>query len=168
MREVVASLLLCCAVQAPALGAGSQAATGKPPVAACSLLTKELVLQVSPYEQHPPAERDMHRQLLTHLPPREEPVGASGSACSYGGIHMQIDPYASPAKVEKDLAKLAIPLPGLGDVAYFRDQHGKFAELYVRAGVRVLTIQMDTPNDRTPESIKPNVVALAKALLPKL
>jgi hypothetical protein len=168
MRQVVASVLLYCAVQSPALNADSQAANGKPAIAACSLLTKELVLQVSPYEQQPPAERDMHRQLLTHLPPREEPAGASGSACNYGGIHMQIDPFASPARVEKDLAKLAVPLSGLGDVAYFRDKHGRFAELYVRAGARVLTIQMDTPNDRTPESIKPNVIALAEALLPKL
>lgn len=170
MRAVVASFVLtgCLAIHVPAFGADSQAATGKQATAACSLLTRELVLQVSPYEQQPPAVRDMHRQLLAQLPPREEPVGAAGSACDYGPIHMQIDPFASPANVEKSLAKTAAPLSGLGDVAFFHDNRGRFAELYVRAGARVLTIQMDVPDGRTPESVKPNAIALAEALLPKL
>ena len=170
MRRVTVWLMLtgCLAVHASALSAGSEAAAGTPKVGACSWLTRELVTQVSPYEEQPAEQRQLHHQLLTQLPPQEEPVGASGSACSYGGIYLQIDPFAAPARVEKDLAKMSVPLPGLGDVAYFRDNHGEFAELYVRAGTRVLTIQMDTPHGRTPESIEPNAIALAKALLPKL
>jgi hypothetical protein len=43
-----------------------------------------------------------------------------------------------------------------------------FAELYVRSGTHVFTIQMDVPTGRTSVSIQPNVIALAKAILPKL
>jgi hypothetical protein len=170
MRQAVASLTMmgCLAFQAPALGAGNEAAAGKPGIRACSLLTKELVMQVSPFEQQAPEQRDLHRQLLTELPPEEESVGPSGSACNYGGVYLQIDPFAAPTRTEKDLAQTWVPLSDVGDVAYFRDNRGKWAELYVRAGARVLTIQMDVPEGRTAESIKPNVTALAKAILPKL
>jgi len=178
MHQVVESLTVmgCFALQAPALGAGSQAAAEKPGIRACSLLTTELVMQVSPYEQQPPEQRDLHRQLMTQFPPEEESLGPSGSACSYGGIYLQLDPFAAPARIEKDLAKTWGSVLSVGDVAYFRDNRGEWAELYVRAGARVFTIQMDIPNGdlntgvgvRTAESIKPNVIALAKAILPKL
>ena len=59
-------------------------------------------------------------------------------------------------------------MPGVGDEAYFRDNRGEWGELYVRAGARVLTIQMDVPTGRTAAAIQPNTIALAKALLPKL
>jgi hypothetical protein len=123
----------CLAVNAPALSAEGEAATGAPKIAACSLLTLELVTQVSPYEEQPAEQRELHRQLLTHLPPSEERVGPSGSACDYGGVHLQVDPFAAPARTEKEIAKLAAPVAGLGDVA-----------------------------------VKPNAIALAKALLSKL
>jgi hypothetical protein len=158
----------CFAVHTSALWAEGELVAGEPKVGACALLTRELVMQVSPYEEQPAEQRDLHRQLLTQLPPSEEPVGPSGSACDYGGIHLQIDPFAAPARTEEEIAKLSVSLPGLGDVAYFSDNHRELAELYVRFGPRVMTIQMDTPPDRTPESIKSNAVALAKALLPKL
>jgi len=170
MRLVVASLTAvgCFALQAPALGSGIEAAAGKPSIRACALLTKELVMQVTPYEQQPPEQRDLQRKLLTQLPPEEEPVGPSGSACNYGGVYLQIDPFAAPARTEKDLGKTWARVSDVGDIAYFRDNRGEWAELYVRAGARVLTIQMDTPQGRTVESIKANVIALAKAILPKL
>jgi hypothetical protein len=59
-------------------------------------------------------------------------------------------------------------LPNLGDRAHFRDNKGRWAELYMLAGSHVLTIQMDVPNGRTAASIQPNVIALAKAVLPQL
>lgn len=58
---------------------------------------------------------------------------------------MQIDPSASPANVEKSLAKTAAPLSGLGDVAYFRDNRGRFAELYVRYRAGEIAAQCGKP-----------------------
>ena len=131
----------------------------KPGVRACSLLTKDLVLQVSPYSKQ-------QLDLVMRIPPDEDSVGPSGSACTYGGITMQIDPFA-PAVFEKQQQGW-VPVQGVGDVAYFFDRRGEWAELYVRTGTRVLTIQMDIPDGRTASSVQPNVIALAKALLPKL
>jgi hypothetical protein len=37
-------------------------------------------------------------------------------------------------------------VPGLGDTAYFVDNSGRWAELYVNAAGRVLTIQMGYPD----------------------
>jgi hypothetical protein len=56
----------------------------------------------------------------------------------------------------------------LGDKAYFRDNKGRFAELFVQSGNHVMTIQMDVPDGKTSAAIQPNTIALAKALLPKL
>ncbi len=46
--------------------------------------------------------------------------------------------------------------------------NGQYAELYARTDARVLTIQMSVPTGRTTASIKPNVIAMARAVLPKL
>ena len=61
-----------------------------------------------------------------------------------------------------------IVVPGLGDTAYYVDNGGRWGQLYVTAAGRVLTIQMAIPMGRTAASIQPNVIALAKAILPKL
>lgn len=139
----------------------SHAGALQPATGACSLLTKEVLLPVIPYEKQA-------RDLVFQIPPEEEAFGKSGSICSYGGVTLQVDPFANPQAVEATLAKEWGAVQGLGGVAYFRDNRGRWAELYVRAGRRVITIQMDVPTGRTAESIKSNTIALAKALLPKL
>ena len=128
---------------------------------ACSLLTKEVLQKVTP------EERERFEFGLT-IPAAEEPVGVSGSMCEYGGVLLQIDPFASTAGIEEMLAAKWTPISDVGDVAYFRDNIGEWGELYVRDGSRVITIQMDIPTGRTAESIKPNIIALAQAILPKL
>ena len=60
------------------------------------------------------------------------------------------------------------PVPNVADAAFFHDNRGRYAELMLRSGPRVLTIQMDVPQGRTAASIQSNTVALAKAVLPKL
>jgi hypothetical protein len=162
MHHVIASLvvIICGAGPAAALQSGAGAAGGTR-ASACALLTRELVAQFTPLEKQA-------LDLVLTIPPQEDPVGPSGSACEYGGIGLQIDPFAAPARTEQELAKMAVPVSGLGDAAYFRDNRGRWAELYVRAGSRVFTIQMGVPMGRTSESIRPNVLGLAKALLPRL
>ena len=155
VRRLIASLyvIVCLASQG-----GTAAAKGG--ISACSLLTKELVTQVTPYDKKA-------LDLALRVPAREDAVGQGGSECSYGGITMNVDAFA-PAAFERLRDQTWVPLPNLGDRAYFRDNKGRWAEVYVLAGSHVLTIQMDVPSGRTAASIQPNVIALAKAVLPQL
>jgi hypothetical protein len=160
MRGVVtAALLMGLALPGGMADAAAQPSAPRP--SACALLTRELVAQTSPYSQQ-------QLKLVLIVDPMEDPIGASGSACSYGGITLQIDPFtwATVEKAARDQKWTS--LAGVGDVAYYRDNRGEWAELAVRAGQRVLTIQMDVPDGRTAAQVQPNAVALAKALLPTL
>jgi len=159
MRQIVTLLLVMgCFTEVMAFQSARGGQTVKP--RACTLLTKEVVTQVSPYDKKT-------LDLVMMVPPMEDSLGPSGSACSYGGITMQVDPFA-PSVFEKQKKPTWVVVPGLGNTAYFVDNKGRWAELYVAAGGRVLTIQMDVPMGRTSASIQPNVIALAKAILPKL
>ena len=161
MRLIVALLLVMgCFIEVKAFQSARGAQTAKPAVRACALLTKEVVTQVTPYDKKT-------LDLVLTVPPMEDSLGASGSACSYGGITMQVDPFV-PAVFERQKKNTWVVVPGLGDTAYFVDNSGRWAELYVNAAGRVLTIQMDIPMGKTAASIQPNVIALAKAILPKL
>jgi hypothetical protein len=157
VRPVVFGFVLVWSAGVPA-SAQPRAVAAK----ACVLLSKDLIAQHTPYE------KDAQR-LVFSIPPQEDAVGATGSACEYGGVHLQVNPFASPQYVEQQLAKDGWTRePGLGDVAMFRDNRGSYAELYVRSGARVITIQMSVPNGKTTAGIKPNAVALAKAVLAKM
>jgi len=161
MRQLVASFVVigCFASQSAAVQSSTREAA-TPAIRACSLLTSDVVTQVTPYDK---AAFD----LVMRIPPQEDSVGSSGSACTYGGITMQVDPFALVV-FEKQRGKDWVPIAGVGDTAYFFDRRGRWAELYVRVGEHVLTIQMDIPMGRTAATVQPNVVALARAILPKL
>ena len=137
---------------------GSRGAPPTPAVSACSLLTKDVLMA------HSPRSKENLTAVLS-VPPQEDKVGG-GTACSYGGVTLQVD-VISAATIDK-LAGEWKSVSGVGDKAAFRDNKGRFAELGVRAGSRTLTIQMSVPSGRTAASIEENAVALAKALLPKL
>lgn len=114
MRHIVATLLMIGTV-APHLMALQPARPASPSAraGACSLLTKELVTQVTPHEKKALG-------LVLQIPPEEEPVRVSGSACNYGGIYLQVDPFA-PGRFEQLRDKTWVAVPGVGDSAYFRD-----------------------------------------------
>ena len=57
-------------------------------------------------------------------------------------------------------------LSGVGDEAYFRDNRGEYAEVYVKVGNRILTVQGNVNNNMG--AIKAGSVSLAKALVEKL
>ena len=147
------------ALQAAAQSRGG-AATG-PAIRACSLLTKDLILKVTPMKD---------TSMLFVVPPQDDSLGATGSACDYGDVGLQIDPI-TPARFD-ELRKKAgeewTPVAGVGDGAYFRNNRDNYAELFVRAGTHTLTIQMSVPFGSTAAAIKPNTIALANALVPKL
>jgi hypothetical protein len=116
---------------------------------------------------HTPASPESFR-LMMMIPASTDQSGTRGSSCHYGDVTLQVDPFA-PATVDSvGKGKEFSPVPNLGDAAYFRPNRSYYAELMVRSGARVLTIQMSVPTGKTPQSILPNAVGLAKALLAKL
>jgi len=138
--------------------AGRQGTPGKTPTGACSVLTKELITA------HSPASKET-LNVIMKIPQQEEKAGA-GSSCQHGDVMLQIDPFPV-ASFERLFGKW-MPVPGVGDKAYFRDNQGGWAELGVVAGARMITIQMDVPKGKTAAGIQPNTVSLAKAVLAKL
>jgi len=162
MRQLAALFLVIGSVASlpSMIHARSRQAAAPARPSACAVLTRDVVSQTTPYSKQ-------QLELVLMAKPSEDPVGRSGSACSYGGVTLQIDPFAW-ATVEKTSEKGWTPLQGVGDAAYFRDNRGEWAELAVRAGQRVLTIQMDIPDGRTALQVQPHAIALAKAVLPKL
>ena len=169
MQNAIASSLVIglLAASAAAEQARSGSAAGKPAIKACSLLPKELVIKVS----------GAANKLVFDLPPEEESVGTSGSAWEYGDIRLQIDAFGPEvidrtAKAQERGAGSArtanwVPVSGVGDRAYFNADRN-YAELMGYVGRRTFTIQMGVPFQSTPETIKPNVIALANAIVPKL
>ena len=146
---------------AAGLGASAHQGAAKPAsLRACQLLTKELALKVT---------ATTNKKIFDILPPEEESLGAKGSACEYGDIRLQIDPFTAQSfeelsKKEKGWA----PEPNLGDKASFRTNPNGYAELFVAVGTHVMTIQMSVPTGGTAAAVKPNAIALAKELIPKL
>jgi len=100
--------------------------------------------------------------------PEEDTLGAGGSDCSDGGIAVQIDPRFTFEAFKRQKGWEHAEHVGVGDEALFHDNIGEWAELVVRSGPHVLTIRMDVPRGKTAAAIKPNVIALANALLPAL
>ena len=157
MRQVVASVLVIGWFASSGVMAQTRGATGKPPIGACSLLPKELVEKYYP-----------NKAAFPYLKPSEEAIGAKGSGCSYGTIHLQIDPFARPDELRKSPAKDWQPVSGVGDTAFFHNNKDRFAELMVWTGSHHFTIQMSVNMGRTAENTKPDTIAVANAIIPKL
>ena len=126
-------------------------------ISVCSLLPKEEVKKHIPW-----------LPLLDSMKPEEEPIGTSGSSCNYPSVHIQVLPFTDrfleTARKKGGLETVA----GVGDEAYFHNNRDRYAELYVRVGRHMLTLQANVPNDGKIESVKPGVLSLAKALVAKL
>lgn len=122
---------------------------------ACSLLPKEEVKKHLPWID-----------LLDGMPIEEELIGSSGSSCNYPSVFIQVLPFSQglmdAVRAQDDTEAVS----GVGDAAYFHNNSDAYAELYVKVGERVLTLQAS--GQGTVESLKPNVVSLAKALIDKM
>jgi hypothetical protein len=129
-------------------------------ISACSLLTKELAMKFSP----------AGNKAVFDMPPDDSSVGTAGSNCEYGAITLQIDSF-TPARLDgirKSDEKAWLPVSGVGDWAYFRNNRNIFAELIGVVGSRTFFIQMGVPFKGTAEGVRPNMVGLANAIIPKL
>ena len=156
MRSIVTAWLIAgaAAVSAAEFQAVSGAGAGAA-VKACPLLTRDLVL---PFTENV--------KVLDLIPPQEEPFGTSGSACDYGPVRLQLyPPRTSPAKTPPQGMQ---PLAGAGDLAYFRSNRDRYAELMVWSGTHYFTLQVSVPSGSTAEAIKPKTVTLANQIIAKL
>ncbi len=124
---------------------------------ACALLTRELILRVTPLSGRA-------RDVGLAIPPEGGALGSAGSECTYGGVTLQLDPFPWSTVTREQLT----PVGGVGDAAFFRSNRDEYAELFVRSGAHVITIQMDVPTGKSAASIQSNAVALAKELLPQI
>ncbi len=154
MRHTAAVIVVLGGVSA-ALAAMQAPPGGQAPVRACAVLTRDLV---APFTQN--------KTILDQLPPEEEVLGTSGTACEYGSVRLQLFPGRGGKRTlpEKEYQ----PVSGAGDGGYFRSNRNRYAELTVWTSKHSLDLQVSVPSGRTAESIKADVIALAKAILAKL
>lgn len=130
-------------------------AAGPPAVRACAVLTKDLV---APFTEN--------KSVLDLIGPQEEVLGTSGTACEYGAVRLQLFPGRGGKRTAS--ARGLEPISGAGEGGYFRSNRNRYAELMVWTGKHSLDLQVSVPSGRTAEAIKPDVVALANAILAKL
>ncbi len=133
---------------------GSPAA-GQSTVRACAVLTRDLV---APFSEN--------QKILDLIPPQEEALGTSGTACQYGAVRLQLFPGRGGKRTAS--AKDLQPISGAGEGGYFRSNRNRYAELMVWTSKHSLDLQVSVPSGRTAEAIKPDVVALANAIIAKL
>ena len=158
MRYVVTLFVAigCITVQAAASESRSaNPAAGQPAIRACAMLTKDLV---APFTEN--------KKILDIMPPQEETLGTSGTACEYGAVRLQLFPGRGGKRTAS--AEGLQPISGAGDGGYFRSNRNRYAELMVWTAKHSLDLQVSVPSGGTAEAIKPQVVALANAIIAKL
>ena len=123
---------------------------------ACTILPREEVKKIFPWSVDPILDKDDEVQF------------DGGSACIYPSVHVYVGEY-SAAKIEakrKDGPLTSIA--GLGDEAFIQQKGKNWVELYVKVGRRLLHIETDILGGDTLESVKPSMIALARAVIAKL
>ncbi len=155
MRVIITSFSIAAALAA-ADPAAAQA--GKPAIRACDVMTPDMVAK---YDTQDPKIRKL-------IPRNEEAMGPHGSSCSDGGIRIQVNPFANPDTYRKKPQKDWVAISGVGDTAYFHNNWDRWAELIVWSGSHHFTIQLSVPNGGTAESVKPNTIGLATAMIARL
>ena len=149
--------LLCAGIQPLVALQAKPQATTSPRLSACSLLSKEEVKKHLPW-----------RAALDQLKVEEDPIGASGSGCSFPTVYVQVMPF-SPNFLEAARKRGGLEaVAGVGDEAYFHNNRDRYAELFVRVGKNMVTLQGNVPHDGTIDATKPKVIALGKAYAAKL
>src|SRR5918993_5409865 len=83
MRRVVTLFVaISCITSQPAASQTPAAtAAGQPALRACAVLTRDLV---TPFTEN--------KKMLDLIPPQEEALGTSGTACEYGAVRLQLFP----------------------------------------------------------------------------
>ena len=157
MRQMLVPVFLSTCLLSSAL---AQTGPARPGIKPCSLLTRELVEKASA----------AGKQTIAAAKPQEVSLGASGLACQWGDVMLQVDPYPASrlGELSKSDPKNWESISGVGDAAYFHNVKDAMAEMFVRVGPRTVAILIDVPVGSKAAAVKPKAVELAQALVPKL
>ena len=128
---------------------------GAPRIDACALLSKEEIKRHLPWNS-----------ILDQIPIEEEQVGATGSGCEYPSVRVQVLSFSQGMMDQAKKKDQVEAIDGVGDEAYLYNNRDLYAELVVRVGDKMLTLQASI--DDTMESVKPGVLSLANALAAQL
>lgn len=155
MRPLIAALLTIASAHTTLLAFQARAGgAAGPGIKACSILTRDLV--------EPLAE---NKRVLALIPPEEETM-ASGSACEWGTVRLQL--YSARPGGSHTAPKDYQPLSGVGDAAFFHNNRNRYAELMVWSGAHHFTLQVSVPTGSTADAMKPKTIDLASAIIKKL
>jgi hypothetical protein len=161
-RLVMTSVLTALAASATLTSLSAQSKPAPPPpaggpqkIAVCKLLPTAEIKKHLPW-----------KPLLDQFPPEEEAIGTWGSSCNYPSVMIQVLPSSS-RMIEEARKKGGLePVAGIGEEAYFHNNLNRYAELYVKSGKYLLTLQSSW--DGKDAAVKSGTLSLAKALLAKL
>lgn len=148
---------------------------------ACTVLTAEEIRNITGF----PGYRS---------PSPGDPAGegaGGGASCQFEGVGPTVDAKGNPVDLKGPLLSIVLiegknyshtkpvgngckkePVPGVGDEAYFEDCptwiSSRTAPLYVKVGNKDLILQIDIDKPDTQASMRPKLIALAKAAAAKL
>jgi|SoiMethySBSTD1v2_1073268.scaffolds.fasta_scaffold1550210_1 hypothetical protein len=167
MRHVMTLLLVVAHMSSTALA--FQAPTGAPASGkACALLTRELLMKVLTAQGQKIVEAETPSASAEGMS-----VAKRASVCSHGPVTLVLEPSERPDQVRNQMRTRAPiykdhePVPGVGDDAFFNASR-TFAYLYVWSGSHHFMIEMGGIPLEDARTMKPNVIALAKALVSQI
>ena len=173
MRHGITSLLVAGCISSTALAFQSRsggAAAGQ----ACELLTRDLVMKVSPDARKKALEREkpVEDPFAEELRAAGQPVKL-GMSCQYGPVMLALNPLAQPAQARNALrartkpCEAFEPVPGVGDAAFFR-ANSAWASMYVWTGSHHFLAEIVGGFMDDARGLKPNSIELAKGIVSQL
>ena len=173
MRHRMTSLLVVGCISSTALAFESRSG-GVAAGQACELLTRDLVMKVSP---------DARKKTLEREKPIEDPGAKElraagqkvtpGMSCMYGPVILALSPLAQPAQARNALQartrpyEAFEPVPGVGDAAFFR-ANSSTASMYVWSGPHHFLVEIVAGFMGDGTALKPNSIELAKGIVSQL
>ena len=173
MRHGIASLLVAGCISSTGLAFHTRsgvAAAGQ----ACELLTRDLVMKISP---------DARKKALEREKPVDDPFAEEfraagqpikvGMSCKYGPVLLALSPLARPAQARDALQARTKPyaafepVAGVGDAAFFR-ANSVTASMYVWAGPHHFLVEIDGGFMEDARGLKANSIELAKGIVSQL
>ena len=173
MRHAMTSLLVAGCIASTALAFNSRsdaAAAGQ----ACDLLTRDLVMKVSPDSRKKTLEREkpIDDPFADDLRAAGQPVKL-GTSCKYGPVMLVLSPLAQPAQARSALQartrpyEAFEPIPGVGDAAFFR-ANSAMASMFVWTGPHHFLVEIVAGFTDDATGLKPNSIELAKGIIAQL
>ena len=171
MRHGIISLLVAGCISSTALAFQSRSG-GAAAAQACELLTRDLVMKVSPDKKALEREKPVADPFAEELRAAGQPV-KPGMSCKYGPVMLVLSPLARPAQTQNALRartkpyEAFEPVPGVGDAAFFRANIAT-ASMYVWTGPHHFLVEIVAGFMDDARKLKPNSIELAKGIVSQL